>query len=313
MPLSRFDVSIAAHYVPRRIPFLAEVLRAIGDWDRPGVSVTLVTNDTAIADEPLIREAKALLARRGFELFIDQVHDLAHPWHLTWWHKRHLREWFARGGTPDDLFMYIEDDIVVTRENVAYFTRYLDAAKSKGVIPGFLRFEKGSNGQRISPDYRGYQQLKEQEKIFLDGQLFVAPQFSYWAGFIMDREMCAEYFASPWSDMAEADTMPQSHRHSCRVQSAWALTFENVPDGLPSRYVVPVDAQIRPLECCQVWHSANNYSISKEHNFGTVAMEDIFHEPSMVVSIRQMLWDMQALLRRASKKFQNSTTVNLTK
>lgn len=310
MPLSRFDVSIAAHYVPRRIPFLAEVLRAIAGWDRTGVSVTLVTNDPAIADEPLITEAKALLAERGFELLIDKVHGLAHPWHLTWWHKQHLREWFARGGTRDDLFMYIEDDIVVTRENIAYFTRYLAAAKAHGVIPGFLRFEKGSGGKRISPDYRGYQQVSAHEKMVLDGQPFVAPQFSYWAGFVMDREMCAEYFASPWSSMAEADTMPQSHRHSCRVQSAWALTFENVPDGLPSRYVVPVDVQNRPLECCQVWHSANNYSVSKEHNFGTVAMADVFHEPSMIVTARQKLWEMQAIIRRASKKFLKVTAAN---
>lgn len=271
-------------------------------WDRPHVSVTLVTNDLAIGSEPLIKAAKSKLERRGFELSAQEAHDLAHPWHLTWWHKRRLRSWFSGGGSSQDLFMYIEDDIVVTRDNIAYFTQFLEAAKREGLLPGFLRFEKGAKGKRISPDYRGFQQVSNKEKRTLNGQRFIAPQFSYWAGFIVDRELCAEYLNSPWSDLATADQMPQSKSHSCRVQAAWALTFVGVPDGLPSRYVVPVDENDHPLECCQVWHSANNYSVSKELNFGTVAMKDIFHDPSPIVSMRQFLWEGQALLRRARKK-----------
>lgn len=301
----RFDVSIAAHYVPKRIPFLAEVLDALVRWDRPKVSVTLVTNDLAIGNEPLIMAAQKRLEERGFDLHIDQTRDLAHPWHLTWWHKQHLRKWYDAGGSEEDLFMYIEDDIVVTRENIAYFTQYLPAAKANGVLPGFLRFEKGKNGERISPDYRGFQQVTPQQRMTLHGQDFIAPQFSYWAGFILDRELCAEYFASPWSDLETADTLPQSDRHSCRVQSAWALTFENVPASLPSRYVVPAGDNDAPLECCQVWHSANNYNVSKEHNFGTVPMDDIFHNPSPIVSARQGLWEAQALTRRAAKKLRS--------
>ncbi|MEL6486469.1 MAG: hypothetical protein AAFQ13_04900 [Pseudomonadota bacterium] len=304
----RFEVSIAAHYVPRRIPYLIEVLDAIALWDRPQVSVTLVTNDLSIGEEPLIEAARTKLEERGFTLHIDQAHGMAHPWHLTWWHKQRLKEWFAEEGSPDDLFMYIEDDIVVTRDNIAYFTQYLEAAKSQGVLPGFLRYEEEANGRRISPDYRGYQQVGDSERRTLNDQPFVAPQFSYWAGFIVDRELCAEYFASPWSDLEAADKMPQSKAHSCRVQSAWALTFVNVPEGLPSRYVVPIDEDGNPLECGMVWHSANNYSASKDLNFGTVAMNDIFHEPSLIVAARQMMWEGRALLRRAVTKLKKITT-----
>lgn len=302
MSTPTFDVSIAAHYVPDRIPFLASVLHAMAEWARPSVSVTLVTNDLAMAREPLLIEAGERLARRGFTLGYDQTRNLAHPWHLTWWHKRHLREWFGRGGSPEDLFMYIEDDIVVSAENVAYFERALPGCKKAGCLPGFLRYETGPTGARISPDYRGYQAVAPQHRMTIDGQAFIAPTYSYWAGFILDRELCAEYLASPWSDLEAADALPQSRNHSCRVQSAWALTFENVPAGLPSRYVVPVDAAMRPLPECQVWHCANNYSRSKKYNFGTVPMSRIFQQPGLGVELRQRMWDAAALRRRATDK-----------
>lgn len=302
MALPSFDVSIAAHYVPSRIPFLAEVLKAIADWDRPKVSVTLVTNDLAIAEEPMMQACAEQLRARGFAVHYDLTHGMAHPWHLTWWHKQHLREWHKRAGTPHDLFMYIEDDIVVTAENIAYYERYLPACKARGVLPGFLRFEVLPDGTRMTPDARGYQAIGPNEEMLLEGQRFVAPKFSYWAGFIVDRELCSEYFASPWSDIEKADTLPQSRKHSCRVQSAWALTFENVPAGLPSRYVVPVDEQLSPLECCQVWHSANNYTVSKQYNFGTVRMDEMFQRSPTITALRQAAWDASAFRRRVFDK-----------
>ncbi|TIX48977.1 hypothetical protein [Alteraurantiacibacter aquimixticola] len=302
MPVPTFDVSIAAHYVPARIPYLAKVLEAIAGWRREQVTVTVVTNDLAIADEDLIGQAKRKLEAAGFALKFDRAHGMDHPWHLTWWHKRHLREWFDRSGTAQDLFMYIEDDIVVDADNIAYFERFLPGAKAAGCIPGFLRYEVLPDGTRMSPDSRGYQPVQDREKLTVDGQAFVAPQFSYWAGFVLDRELCAEYFASPWSDIDEADTLPQSRNHSCRVQSAWALTFENVPRGLPSRYVVPVDQELAPLPECMVWHSANNYTVSKTHNFGTVRMQDMLLEPGPLASLRQAHWDAQALARRLVDK-----------
>lgn len=299
-------VSIAAHHVPKRVPFLAEVLRAIADWDETSVMVTLDTNDLALADEPLIKECAQKLEATGFTLECDQAHGMAHPFHLTWWHKPRLRSWADKPDRhPEDLFIYIEDDIVITRENLKYFRRRLPSAKANGVIPGFLRFEK-SGGKLMSPDYRGYQAVQGKQRMVLDGQNFIAPEFSYWAGFVMDPELCAEYLKSPWSDLDNADTMPQSAGHTCRVQSAWALTFVNVPNGLPSRYVVPVDEADRPLEDCFVWHSANNYTQTKALNFGTVPMRSIFQPMGLGVKIKQLIWDMGALRRRVISKIQRT-------
>lgn len=302
LPQINFDVSIAAHYNPDRIEYLVNVLEAIAGWRRPHVSVTLVTNDLAIQDEPTLRAAARLLNDHGFDLRFEHANGMAHPWHLTWWHKSHLREWFGRDGGQKDLFMYIEDDIVVDAANIDYFVSTLSAAKERGCIPGFLRYEVDRQENVIATDYSGYQSVEEGQKIDIRGQAYIAPRFPYWAGFILDRELCAEYLASPWSDLDAADTMPQSKHNTCRVQSAWALTYQNVPQNLHSRYIVPVDDNMRPLGKCQVWHAANNYSASSDHQFGTVPMDEIFQPAGLRAMTKQATWEAISWRQRALGK-----------
>ena len=299
-------VSIAAHYVPRRVPFLADVLLAISEWQGRDVTVILDTNDLALRDDPGLQEALVALERSGVTLELDLAHGMAHPWHLTWWHKPRLREWSEQEGSENDLFVYIEDDIVVRQDNLDYFTRFLPAAKAKNCLPGLMRYEKRVDGTLMSADYRGYQLVQDCQRIELDGQPFVAPRFPYWAGFIMDRDLAREYFRSDWSDIVKADTKWQSHKNSCRVQSAWALTFENVPEGFWSRYVVPVDKDLRPLESCLVWHCADNYNVSQLHSFGTIRMDGVFRRRTLANKVRQTIWQAGALRRRIVDKVQRT-------
>ena len=302
------NVSIAAHYVPARVEFLARVLEGIAGWNRPSVSVTIVTNDLALADDPQLQEALEKVALCGYRAVFDRTHGMEHPFHLTWWHKRHLREWFTQEATPHDLFMYIEDDIVVTKQNLDYFERYLPFAKKAGRIPGFIRYENGGKGDAISTDFLGHQIVREEERIHLDGQAFVSPRFPYWAGFILDRELCAEYLSSPWSDMKQAEQLPEAHNHTCRVHSAWALTYLNVEPGLHSRYVVPVNDRLQPLPCCAVWHSAQNYSVSKPMAFGTVRLKDVFLNPGPLAKARQALWHVGKFMLRIRHKLRRDAT-----
>jgi len=295
-------VSIAAHYVPRRVEYLAHVLLAISRWQGWDVTVYLDTNDLALADDPALAGATAAVQARGFTLCCDVAHGMAHPWHLTWWHKPRLREWAAQGGDAADLFIYIEDDIVITQENLAYFIHTLPLAREQGRIPGFLRYELADDGTVMTPDARGCQQVTAAERLVLGGQDFIAPHWPYWAGFVLDRELVSEYLASPWADLEQADRLPQSHNHSCRVQSAWALTYAAVPPGAHSRYVVPVDPYLDPLPECLVWHSANNYVRSKQHNFGTVRMADMYRASALGARFYNLRWKAQAFARRVGDK-----------
>ncbi len=303
--LDRVTVSIAAHYVPARIPFLARSLEVMIDWPVADAAITVVTNDAGLQDEPDFKRVSNALRTKGHSIAIDIVNDLAHPWHLTWWHKRHLRSWIktARDG---ELFVYIEDDIAIPAEALAYFRKHVESAKSKGLIPGFLRIENAPDGRSIAADYLGPQTVTENEIVTLGGTRFVAPKFPYWAGFVMDSDLAGEYLASPWSDRKLADTMPQSNGHSCRVQSAWGLTYHKLPEGLFSRMIIPVDDDLQPLDNCMVWHTANNYSVSKKHGFGTVPAKAVFQRPGVNALLRSGRWQTSNFIRRLSARLRRS-------
>jgi 2-polyprenyl-3-methyl-5-hydroxy-6-metoxy-1,4-benzoquinol methylase len=65
------------------------------------------------------------------------------PWSLPWAHKT----LFAERVNDYDLFIYSEDDILITQRNIESFLT-VSRALSEAEIPGFLRFEKGRNGTR---------------------------------------------------------------------------------------------------------------------------------------------------------------------
>ncbi len=69
------------------------------------------------------------------------------PWSLPFAHKHVL----ASRVDEYDLFIYSEDDILVTEENVQSFLR-VSAVLPDGEIPGFMRIEVAPDGKRWYPD-----------------------------------------------------------------------------------------------------------------------------------------------------------------
>jgi hypothetical protein len=291
-------VSIAAHYEASRVPFLITVLQEMEAWDFTEVSVTIVTNDLALAEQPALRKVISRLLRRGFTVEFDQTYGLEHPFHLTWWHKEHLRRWAKKGGRDDDLFIYIEDDIAISAENLKYFVKYLQPLKDVGLIPAFILYEKIKD-ERVAVAFLGPQLLTIRPPIRVLDTNFVIPKFPYWAGFALDRDLCREYLKSPMVDRTLAAV--NFPRHTCRVHSALGLCYSDPPGDFESRYALPVE-EGAPRVDCQVWHAAQNYSTTKKHSFATVKMRDVFLPYEAKSRVKLLGWKSTALLRRGRRK-----------
>ncbi len=69
------------------------------------------------------------------------------PWSLPFGHK----QVFADRLEDYDLFVYSEDDVLITRRNIEAFQR-LSAVLPEDEIPGFLRFEEAPDGALSYPD-----------------------------------------------------------------------------------------------------------------------------------------------------------------
>lgn len=73
------------------------------------------------------------------------------PWTLPFAHKEIL----ARGLNDYDLFIYSEDDTLITERNLRAFLE-VSAVLCEDEIPGFLRFEQGRDGEFHFPDVHNY-------------------------------------------------------------------------------------------------------------------------------------------------------------
>ena len=76
--------------------------------------------------------------------------DTRNPWSLPFSHKRV----FAERLEKYDLFIYSEDDILITEKNLHAFLEVTETLR-EDEIAGFLRVEKGANGSVNYPDVHG--------------------------------------------------------------------------------------------------------------------------------------------------------------
>lgn len=72
------------------------------------------------------------------------------PWSLPFGHKKI----FAKRLEDYDLFIYSEDDILITRENIESFLQLTKVVPEDNIC-GFLRYELDSTGKKWYPDFRG--------------------------------------------------------------------------------------------------------------------------------------------------------------
>lgn len=73
------------------------------------------------------------------------------PWSLPFGHQR----LFADRLDDYDVFIYSEDDVLITRRNIDAFLRVVEVLP-KEEIPGFLRYEQGADGEVNYPDVHGH-------------------------------------------------------------------------------------------------------------------------------------------------------------
>lgn len=73
------------------------------------------------------------------------------PWSLPFPHK----EIFVSRVNDYDLFIYSEDDTLVTERNLLAFLE-VSSVLPENEVPGFLRFEQGPNGSRNFPEVHGH-------------------------------------------------------------------------------------------------------------------------------------------------------------
>lgn len=263
-------VCITAHYAPERVEHLATVLDAILGWHGCAADVHLITNTRALRADATIGPYERRLGEIGSRLNYVIVEDLTYPFELTWRHKPLISEW-RRRADPDDLFVYLEDDMVLGEEGLRYFQAYRPILRPFGLIPSFVRFERLPDAPPVVVDLVRPEFYGHRNSAPIGDVIAHVCRNPYWAGFILDRDLADEYVGSRSFGVDSSRFV----RWDLRARAAMGPCFERVPAGFSARNAV-VLKDGRPVEGALIWHCSNTYARAGSPRYARVPVAEAF-------------------------------------
>jgi hypothetical protein len=272
--VSTVEVHIVSHYRNDRAAQLDLVLSAILGWKDCIVRTVITSNTDTYETSGLLGPYFERFSEKGHKLSLNVVTNLTNPRMLTWEHKKFIRPWLDNASRGEDFFLYIEDDIVFTNENLRYYVLHRKRLENSSLIPGFIRYEtEGSQKKLVDitrPEY-----WQRDRTIIINGCVYHANINPYWAGFMIDRDMAAEYINSKSFSPTESEFVAWN----IQERSAMGLTYERPRPNLKTRLVVPIVGD-GPDPGCLVWHCSNTYSISGHPLMSKLTLEQAFQKES---------------------------------
>ncbi|WP_216905036.1 hypothetical protein [Synechococcus sp. CCY 9618] len=262
MPLEKLVICITFYYVLERPCFLTDLINGIAGVANQ-ITLIIITN---LDDSSLLEHLVGPLPE-NFTISYLHPSGIGHPFLLTWTHREILEE--VANKRDGSYFLYCEDDILVTLENVLYWLESRDALNSCGFYPSFLRVEYDlRRGAWVSTDCPQGVSMKHQPILFLDnGDIYVNASNPYQGMYLLDPDLIQEMVSSPAMS-------PDFGFWNIREKAAQGLTFVNIPHGFHSRNLLRVE----PIEMSidrRSWlhHLSNNYALNDNTAFGSQPMD----------------------------------------
>lgn len=282
----KLAVCITFHYVEERLKYFAEVCSELVEI-APFVNLTIVTNATEIERtekiEPLINKNK-------IDLEFLTPSGLGHPYLLAWSHLEVFKEKIEDQSYSH--FLYLEDDIKITRANITYWLEARQLLKKYGFIPSFFRIEKNhSDGKFYSSDVIEKMSMYDCPILNIDSDhSFIGIVYPYQGLYLLDRELMYEHLSgvSSCPDFDHSDGgLIRIPSHNLRERAALCLSFINVPKGFRSRNLLPFNYaknEIGPQSF--VHHLPDNYANNFDLIAGKIRVDDLFIHKSISTFVK---------------------------
>ena len=263
-------VCIGSKFDAGRMPILWQTVRALTGLTCRQLDIVLVSDILAPAQENMLR--------RLFEPLIDvEIRQFrpADPTLLLWEHKPIIAERFLAPGSDYDLFIFIEDDLILSPVNAAYFLGARPLLAGAGFLPSFVRIEYNHAQQRLyAADQVGMQPRDTYFDIEASGLLFQHMQMNFCAMYMLDRDLAERHVRSP---MFREDSSRSLERMDPLVRASIGPAFEDIPPGYAHRAVVPVRRGSHRLRRqCLVHHHGDKGTNNPDIPHGKLPLINVF-------------------------------------
>lgn len=187
-------------------------------------------------------------------------HDLTNidPFYLTW----KCRELLKHQKNEYDVFMYVEDDILVPNEALKYWLKYNENLIEMNYNLGFVRIEIENNTEYITDLYGEY----FDRTICLNGQKYcVNNKNPYCAFWIYNKNEFNKFVNSKYYNC--------NNIRGYGIREKSAIGLHGLQTNWYKNTLIPIDND-RLIEDCKIYHLPNNYVLDKNSPFATIKFKD---------------------------------------
>jgi hypothetical protein len=203
-------------------------------------------------------------------------HDLSniHPFYLTW----KCRELLQQQRNEYDIFMYIEDDILVPYKAIKYWLEYNEKLIEMNYNLGFLRIEVENDIEYITDLYGEKMDtiININEKKYC-----VNNKNPYCAFWIYNKNEFNNFMNSKYYHCNNIQ------HYDIREQSAIGLHGKDT--HWYKNTLIPITNNNKLIEECKIYHMPNNYVLDKNTLFATIKFDEVFN--SAVYTLEDLKWD----------------------
>ena len=270
----KLAICVTFFYREEKINILKKVCKEFNNLAH-NIDVTIVTNENS---ENKINNLKKNIGEVLKNFTVHTAQDLQHPKFLPWSHLVIMRKKIA--DTSFTHFLYLEDDIRVTKKNLIYLINARNSLRNYNLIPAFVRTEINfKDKEEYVVDSPKKNNLKKMPKVIskITNLAFVNLLFPHQPIYFYDKELMNEYFNNAPSDPDFAIPSAKDHYQGIVERLDLMLIYYNVPQGFLHRSVVPVNLKDKAIKnYCLVEHLSNKYT-NQDSNFGVIKVKELFY------------------------------------
>lgn len=244
----KITTHITFYYVEDRFQYINKIIDEINTYTH-STDIFIHTNNINL-------NIKQFNEYKNGEIHII-YHDLENinPFFLTW----KCRDLLYKQRNDYDIFIYIEDDILVPNKAIEYWLEYNEELIDCNYNLGFMRIEVDNENKEFITDLMGY---KLDTKVTISKKVYyVHNKNPYCAFWIYNKKEFNKFAESPYYDIENI------HGYGVRERSA---------HGLHGMYTYWYKGTVIPCindklhDSCRIYHLPNNYI----GTFATVEFND---------------------------------------
>ena len=271
-------VTITFFYDEKKIRYLKEVCKNLYSISN-NCNIFVITNSISDKQKKILLN-KIKNKNTKLKIHIHIIKNLINNRLLPWCHIPLMKNLYKNKKYSH--FLYLEDDISLSKDNILYWLDARKFLKKINLIPGFIRTEEDKKTKDIyTVDFTSTNKSKFLPKIKIDEDLcFINYKFPYQGMYFYDRELMKEHLNGVSSNpdfghgafninylnskMINFDLM---------AKASVGLIYKDVPKEFLNRLMIPFDLKNKKiLNNCLIKHLSNKYT-KKNSYYGSIKIE----------------------------------------